>query len=87
MTPAYLFQATIAVALALVLAGFAAGIAIELIRRWYFLLEAAEAALRRYANRKVVIRAYYDAEKMRHVKYWEQPTPCLVELAKKGEVA
>lgn len=47
------------------------------------LLRNANAALKRYAVRDMVVKAYYDPAQMRHVREWELPEPYLVEAAKK----
>jgi hypothetical protein len=48
------------------------------------LLKSAVGALKRYACRDMIVRAYYEPEHMRHVKEWQEPTPYHVEAAKKG---
>lgn len=81
------FVVTLAIGMGLVISAFVGVIAVELARAWHGLLYAAESALRRYAKRDMIVRAYYEPEKMRHVREWDMPEPYLVELAKKGKVS
>jgi hypothetical protein len=73
------FLVTLGIGLAIVLTGFAAVAAIEVLREWCNLIEAAK----RYAVRNEVVMEYYDVEKMQQVWRYGQPKPERVELAKK----
>lgn len=85
MTVTEVFLGTLAVGSGVVICGFAAAVLREVAKQWQGAIKDARAAWRRYACRDMIIRAYYEPEKMCHVREWEMPEPYMVEMAKKAQ--
>ena len=83
MTPFDLFLGTLAVGAGFAVCLFFVLAACVMAYRLADLLDSAIAALRRYAVRDMVVRAYFDVEKMQHVREWHSPTWNHVEVFKR----
>lgn len=84
MTPFDLFLGTLAIGAGVGACLFLALAACVMACRLADLLDSAIAALRRYAVRDMVVRAYYDVEKMQHVREWHSPTWEHVQIFKRN---
>jgi hypothetical protein len=85
MTNIDLFLATLALGSGALVTGFVGLALYSLLLEWSDLLTNATEALKRYRCRDMIIKAYYEPEKMRHVREWELPEPYMVELARNFE--
>lgn len=80
------FLFTMGIGLAVALTYFIIMFITTVIVSWDNLLESAIKAMKRYAARKMVVKAYYDVKNGHYVKEWELPEPYFIEFMKKGKV-
>ena len=84
MINAFLF--TMGVGLAIALTYFIIMFFTVVIVSWDELLDAFIGAMKRYATRKMVVKAYYDVKNSHYVKEWELPEPYFIEFMRKKNV-
>lgn len=85
MSPVDAFLLTLAIGSGVVFCGLLAMLSAKCVSWCDELLSNANAALRRYAERDMIVTEYYDPALMRHVRKWELPEPYLVEVAKRNK--
>jgi hypothetical protein len=84
MSPFDLFLGTLAIGAGVGACFFFVLAAFVVAQRLAALLDSTIAALKRYAVRDMVVRAYYDAETMQHVREWQSPTWNHVQIFKRN---
>jgi hypothetical protein len=84
MSPFGLFLGTLAIGAGVGACFFFVLAAFVVAQRLAALLDSTIAALKRYAVRDMVVRAYYDAETMQHTREWQSPTWNHVQIFKRG---
>lgn len=84
MTPFDLFLRTLAIGAGFAGCLFLALAACVLVYRLADLLDSIIIALKRYAVRDMVVRTYYNAQRMHHVREWHSPTWEHVQIFKRN---